>query len=179
MKAPRIIPILFFTLLAALSVSCSDDVEIANEQEVYFEIHYVNQAWGNQFKGILISKDGQVRTYDKPGNWNDIELKSKLSKAEMDANVSQTTVSSTQIAAADLDKYVDASRKITGDDFTKPVNGGADLGITRFYAYTYDANTKTYSAILLRQIGNVIIQNQDANAKEVADWLTKVMDEVY
>lgn len=179
MKAPRIIPILFFTLLAALSVSCSDDVEITNEQDVYFEIHYVNQAWGNQFKGILINKDGQVRTYDKPANWNDIELKSKLSKAEMDANVSQTTVSSTQIAAADLDKYVDASRKITGDDFTKPVNGGADLGITRFYAYTYDANTKTYSAILLRQIGNVIIQNQDANAKEVADWLTKVMDEVY
>ena len=72
MKASRIIPILFFTLLAALSVSCSDDVEIANEQEVYFEIHYVNQAWGNQFKGILISKDGRVRTYDKPGNWNDI-----------------------------------------------------------------------------------------------------------
>jgi len=179
MKALRIIPILFLSVLGALSVSCSDDVVVANEQEIYFEIHYTNQAWGNQFKGFLIDKDGQVRTYDQPGSWNDIVLKSTISKQEMDANISQTTLSSTKVAAADLDKYTIASRKITGDNFSKPANGGADLGLTRFYAYTYDADKKTYSAVLLRQIGNVVIHNQDANAKDVADWLTKVMDEVY
>jgi hypothetical protein len=179
MKALYIIPILFFSILAALSVSCSDDVVVTDEQEVYFEIHHTNQAWGNQFKGFLIDKQGQVRTYDKPADWNDIESKSTLSKEDMEANIAQTTISSAKIAAADLDKYVTASRKITGDSFSKPANGGADLGLTLFYSYTYNADQKTYKAVLLRQTGNVIIHNQDANAKEVADWLTKVMDEVY
>lgn len=179
MKALRIIPILVLSILASLCVSCSDDVVVANEQEVYFEIHYTNQAWGNQFKGFLIDKDGQVRTYDKPASWNDVALKSTISKPEMEANIAQATVAATKIAVADLDKYIGASRKVTGDSFSKPVNGGADLGLTRFYAYTYDADKKTYSAVLLRQIGNVIIHNQDANAEDVADWLTEVMDEVY
>ncbi|MDR6805919.1 hypothetical protein J2Y45_006481 [Dyadobacter sp. BE34] len=179
MKALCIIPILILSMLASLCVSCSDDVVVANEQEIYFEIHYTNQAWGNQFKGFLIDKDGQVRTYDKPASWNDVELKSTISKPEMEANIAQTTIAATRIAAGDLDKYVSASRKIKGDSLSKPANGGADLGLTRFYAYTYDADKKTYSALLLRQIGNVIIHNQDANAQVVADWLTKVMDEVY
>lgn len=179
MKALRLIPILFFSTLAALFGSCSDDVVVTNEQEVYFEIHYTNQAWGNQFKGFLIDKQGQVRTYDMPKSWNDIGLNSTLSKEDMDANTSQTTVSPVKIATTDLNKYIDASRKISGDNFSKPLNGGADLGLTRFYSYTYDAGKKTYSPVLLRQTGNVIIHNQDPNAKEVADWLAKVMDEVY
>lgn len=179
MKAQYIIPILFFSTLAALSVSCSDDVVVTNEQEVYFEIHYTNQAWGNQFKGFLIDKQGQVRTYDMPASWKGNDLQSILSKEDMDANTSQTTISSIKIATADLNQYIDTSRKISGDSFSKPLNGGADLGLTRFYSYTYDADKKTYSPVLLRQIGNVIIHNQNANAKEVADWLAKVMDEVY
>lgn len=179
MKVLRITTILFFSTLAAWSFSCSDDVVVASEQEVYFEIHHANQAWGNQFKGFLIDKQGQVRTYDKPARWNDIELKPTLSKAEMDANISQTTVSPTQIASADFLKYTKLSQKITGDSFSKPLNGGADLGFTRFYSYTYNADTKTYSPTLLRQTGNVIIHNTDDNAKEVADWLAKVMNEVY
>ncbi|SDF42725.1 hypothetical protein SAMN04487996_110272 [Dyadobacter soli] len=179
MKTIRIIPILFFSILAALVVSCSDDVVVDNDQEVYFEIHYTNQAWGNQFKGFLIDKQGQVRTYDKPASWNDIELTQTLSKEQMEANAAQTTVSSTKIGSADLVQYMELAGKITGENLSKPVNGGADLGLTRFYSYTYDAGKKTYSHTLLRQTGNVIIHNQDANAKEVADWLTKVMDEVY
>lgn len=179
MKPLHIIPVLFFSTWALLSVSCSDDVVVSNEQEVYFEIHYTNQAWGTQFKGFLIDKQGQVRTYDKPAGWNDIEGKSTLSKEKMEANIGQTTISSTKITPAELDQHIDTSRKIAGDSFSKPANGGADLGLTRFYSYTYNADQKTYTAVLLRQTGNVIIHNQDPNAKEVADWLTKVMDEVY
>jgi hypothetical protein len=179
MKALRIVPTLFFSTLAALSVSCSDDVVVTNEQEVYFEIHYTNQAWGNQFKGFLIDKQGQVRTYDKPASWNDIEPSPTLTKEQMEANLSQTTVSATKTDATELNKNIDSAKKITGDSFSKPLNGGADLGFTRFYSYTYNADTKTYTAVLLRQTGNVIIHNQDAHAKEVADWLAKVMDEVY
>ncbi|MGG7666948.1 hypothetical protein [Dyadobacter sp. BHUBP1] len=179
MKAIRIIPTLFFSALAALAISCSEDVAVANEQEVYFEVQYTNQAWGNQLKGLLIDKQGQVRTYDNPASWNDAGLKSVLSKEEMEANISQTKISSVKIEASDLDKYMNAARKITGDDLSKPVNGGADLGFIRFYSYTYDTEKKTYAAVFLRQTGNVIIHNQDPNAKEVADWLAKVTDEVY
>jgi len=179
MKAIRIIRTLFFSALAALGISCSEDVVVANEQEIYFEIHYTNQAWGNQLKGLLIDKQGRVRTYDNPASWNDVGLKSPLSKEEMEANISGTAISAVKIEGSDLDKYIDTARRITGDDLSKPVNGGADLGLTRFYSYTYDAQKKTYTAVFLRQTGNVIIHNQDANAKEVADWLAKVMDEVY
>ena len=179
MKALSIIPILFFSTWALLFVSCSDDVALTGEQEVYFEVHYTNQAWGNQFKGFLIDKQGLVRTYDKPASWKDIDGTLTLSKENMDANIGQTTVSSTQIAASELDKYIAISRKVNSDSFSKPANGGADLGLVRLYSYTYNADQKTYTAVLLRQTGNVIIQNQDANAAELADWLTKVMDEVY
>jgi hypothetical protein len=179
MKALRTIPMVFFSTLAALSVSCSDDVVVTNGQEVYFEIHYTNQAWGNQFKGFLIDKEGQVRTYDKPASWNDIERSPALTGEQMEANMSQTTVTTIKIDATEFEKHIDSSRKITGDSFSKPVNGGADLGLTRFYSYAYNADAKTYTATLLRQTGDVIINNQDPRAKEVADWLAKVMDEVY
>ncbi|GGM90794.1 hypothetical protein GCM10010967_24840 [Dyadobacter beijingensis] len=179
MKIKRILPILFFSILAAGSMSCSDDVTLANEQEVYFEVHYSNQAWGKQFRGFLIDKEGQVRTYDMPAGWNDADVKPTFTKDEMEGNLSKTKISSTKIASAELDKNISAAQKITGDNFSKPVNGGADMGLVRFYAYSYDANNRTYRSVLLRQTGDVIINNLDTNAKEVADWLTKVVDDVY
>ncbi|WP_353719796.1 hypothetical protein [Dyadobacter sp. 676] len=179
MKPLRIVPILLYTLLMALSVSCSDDAVVADGQEIYFEVYYTNEAWGSQRKGFLIDKQGQVRTYDMPANWNDANIKTTLSKEEMEANVSQTTVSSIKIDGAELEKYIKTSAGIAGKDFSKPVPGGADLGLTRFYSYTYNAGKKTYTAVLLRQTGNVTIHNQDTNAKAVADWLVKIMDEVY
>lgn len=166
-------------LVGVLFSACSDDVQVPNEQQVYFEVNYANQAWGNQFKGFLIDKDGRILTYDKPAKWIAAEATAMLSSGQLEANLSQTIVSGQQIGAADLDKFATKAKQISDAAFSKPVNGGVDLGLTRFYSYHFDAATKTYRLKLLRQTGNVVIHNTDSHAEDVADWLVKVVDDVY
>ena len=167
------------SILVVVVSACSDDIPVSGQQRVYFEMNYANQAWGSQFKGFLIDEEGRILTYDKPAKWNDAGVAVRLTAEEMEANLAQTTMAGPQIVPADLERYAAEARQVSDSAFSKPLYGGADQGATRFYSYRYDAATMTYSAVLLRQIGNVTIHNTDPNAEHIADWLIKVVEDVY
>lgn len=179
MKAIPVVSLMRAILPAVLLWACSDDTPVSDPQQVYFQVNYANQAWGRQFKGFLIDNEGRILTYDKPAKWNDAEVAVTITTEQMEANLAQTTVAGQRIAPADLERYVGEARQINDSAFSNPVQGGADQGQTRFYSYRYDAATRTYSAVLLRQIGNVTIHNTDPNAEKIADWLARVVEDVY
>ncbi|TDE11981.1 hypothetical protein [Dyadobacter psychrotolerans] len=169
---------LFVTLLF-VSTACDDNmVKPVSDQEVYFEVSYTNFAWGEQFRGFLIDKDGKIKTYDKPAQWNKVTEKSGLSVAQLKENLSNSVNTDKSVSMAELKENISKISSI-GNSFSKPVAKGADQGQTLFYAYRYDAEKLIYTPILLSQTGDVESHNTDAAAIELSAWLAGVLAKVY
>jgi hypothetical protein len=178
MKTRPFLSTLFCIALVACCLGCSDDeVPISDEQEILFEVNYVNYAWGYQNNGILIDKQGRIRTYDKPKDWKFAAL-GPLTVAEMDENLSKTTISKVTIPPAELAQYVNLLKKVSDDDFSNPVNRGADMGGSSFYIYHFDPGSKVYTTVLLQSTGDMDTFNLDPDAKKISEWLLKVIQEV-
>jgi hypothetical protein len=176
----RAVTLILFYLLSIVAMGCSDgDVLPADEQEVYFEVTYSNQAWGKQFKGMLIDKDGKIRKYDLPAKWNVNDGKSGLTLVQMRENVANTTLSTETISVQDLKGNVDKISKLTETNITKAVSGGADRGSTVYYAYRYDASKQVYMPVFLQETGDWESYNKDAGAVQLSSWLASVLDSVF
>lgn len=162
-------------LFAALMLpACSgDEITVSDEQEIFFEVNYVNYAWGFQNNGFLIDKSGRVHTFDKPKDWK-FAGSGPITLAEMDARLSKTTIANYTVPAGELGQYIDKLKRVSDKEFTDPVNAGADMGASAYYVYRYDASTKTYNAVLLQSVGDNNVYNKDSDAKEIAEWLVKV-----
>jgi len=172
---------LFSLCLIAAAIAlpgCSDEqISVSEEQEIFFEVNYVNYAWGFQNTGFMIDKAGRVRTYDKPRDWK-FASEGPITVSEMDERLAKTTISNYTVPASELSRYVNKLRQVSDKDFTKPATVGADMGASAFYVYRYDGGTKTYNAVLLESVGDVNVYNKDSDAKEIADWLAKVRQEL-
>lgn len=166
-------------MLAALFLGCSDDqITVSDEQEILFEVNYVNYAWGYQNRGFFIDKTGRIRTYEKPKDWKFASLGS-LTAAEMDENLSKTTVfADYTVPQAELAQYVNLMKKVSDSDLTDPVNSRVDGGSTSQYVYRFDTGTKTYSTVLLQSTGDVDQFNRDPDARKISDWLLKITQEI-
>lgn len=161
-------------LLAALVTGCSnDEIKVSDEQEILFEVNYVNYAWGYQNRGYLIDKMGRIRRYENPKDWK-FASPGPLTAAEMDENLSKTTFATYTIPLAELEQYVNVLKKVSDGDFTDPVNKMADAGATSYYVYHFDPGTKTYRTVLLQSVGDTDVFNRDPDAKRIADWLVTV-----
>lgn len=161
-------------------VGCDEGtVEGSTEQQIYFEVSYTNSAWGKQFKGFIIDRDGQIRLYENPAKWNQVNGKNGLTLGQIKENILNTTRASTSIPAADLKNYISKSITIGDSAFSKPVSGGADRGITSFYVYHYDKETQVYKSVLINQTGDIETFNKDKSAVEVSTWLSTVLAQVY
>jgi len=172
--------ILIFIIFVFTSlISCSDDdIQKSDGQEIFFEVTYVNHAWVDQFKGFVIDKEGKIRTYENPVKWNSTDGKTGITLSQIQENISQTKLSSTSISTADLQNYIAKISSISGSEFTKPVSGGADRGITSFYAYRYDQDKQIYMPVLLSQTGDFETYNKDKSAIDISTWLTEILARV-
>jgi hypothetical protein len=163
---------------AALLPGCSnEEFPVPDDQEVFFEVNRVNYAWGFQNSGFLIDKMGRVRTFDKPKDWK-FATDGPLTVVQMDERLSKTTLAKYTVPAGELAGYVNKLKRVSGRDFTEIVNAGADMGASAYYIYRYDGASKTYHAILLQSVGDNNVYNKDSDAKEIAEWLGKVAQEI-
>lgn len=170
-------PFLFALCMIAgtmLLPGCSgEEFPVPDDQEIFFEVNYVNYAWGFQNDGFLIDKTGRVRTFDKPKDWKFAGSR-PLTAVEMDERLAKTTVSKYTVPANELARYIKKMKRVSDKDFTKPSNRGADMGASAYYVYRYDSGSKTYHAVLLQSVGDNDVYNKDSDAKEIAEWLVKV-----
>lgn len=157
---------------------CSgEEITVSDEQEILFEVDYVNYAWGFQNNGFMIDKMGRVRTYDKPKDWK-FASSGPLTAAEMDERLAKTTLANYTVPGSELAQYINKLKRVSDRHFTEPVNAGADMGGSSYYVYRYDADSKAYNAVLLQSVGDVNVYNKDSEAKEIAEWLVKVRQEI-
>lgn len=170
---------IWILLLAAL-VNCSDD-EVLNpgEQQVFFQVSHTNEAWGEQNKGFLIDRDGQVRLYDNPDTWNPVDVRSGLTRQQMTENLASTAIASRKINAGDLRSYFLAIAAIKEENFTPRRNQGNDRGTTYYYAFVYDAKQEIYQPVLLAEAGDWETHNQDESAMKITSWLMQIEEGLY
>ena len=171
--------ILILTLASSLGACSDDSGQIATKQNIYFEVTYINFAWGKQFKGILIDKDGKIRTYDKPAKWNTASEKTELSVTQMEENVANTTLSVKTVSTTELKENIGKINAIAAGNFSKPVNGGADRGTTSFFAYRYDEARSVYIPVLLGETGDLEVSSMDKSSIEISAWLNGILAKVY
>ncbi len=180
-KIIKLIPILGIALFSMGCVKESSVIEATKvaDQEVFFEVSYVNFAWGKQANGFFIDNAGNTKIFQGELKWKNSEMKGKLSETEMKDNLSLATISKKIVSADEFSKYTAILPILTDTQLSKKTSGGADRGSTVYYAYKFDKSTKTYTAIFLAEEGDFNMQNKDANAVKVTEWLKKIQIEAF
>jgi len=171
MKTKEIIPLLFFFLM-----SCSDDTPNF-KQQVLFEKHYSNWAWGYQENGYLIDSLGNVKSFDltkETSKWNYADSLGYISKEKMDKNLQ---LCRTIIKQINRDSLTYFTHKIPGaaiGKLSEPEAQMADFGEIRYYAYIFDKKTNRYKQVMIKTYGDFMIENNAAEANEIYQWMSKI-----
>ncbi|KQS27102.1 hypothetical protein ASG33_21470 [Dyadobacter sp. Leaf189] len=162
------------------TTGCDDqDTGTKKTQEVFFEVTYINNAWGHQFKGFLIDKNGKIQTFDNPTQWIIADPQDGLTMQQFVENLAKTKESSVQVSVGELEQYAAKIGSLGNANFSKPVPVSVDGGITTYTAYQLSADRQRYLPVLLMQTGDLEIHNLNPAAQETAVWLAGLAEKVY
>ena len=171
MKTKEIIFIFILGLVA-----CTNEIP-SFKQQILFEKHYTNWAWGYQNNGYLIDSLGYVRPFDLSKTsieWNYPDSLGYISEKKMEQNLSHCGASVYQLNADSLSFYVSkiwgASKgKISQSDLQM-----ADFGEIRYSAYIYDEKNKCYKEVLIKLYGDITRDNSSPEAGEIYGWMNRI-----
>lgn len=148
------------------------------EQKIMFEMSYSNFAWGTVFSGMYITSDGSVFQYDYRIN----EPGSPIPYTKFTHSMTEAQITEKHGSTPKKIATVDLQEMQTQWGLSYAAANGAllvssncrDYGLLNFVAYHYDPQLKTYSAILLKGIGDAGIKNTAPAADELVEWLQTV-----
>jgi hypothetical protein len=164
---------IIFVVLFALITGCEKrDYPLPDiNQLILFQSEYINFAWVYVHSGILIDSSGNVRGYKLPKIWHFPDTAGYISLSDMNENIGQLDTSSFKIKKDTLLKYFNKLKNVAMSQMTKPVQVMADAGVHRYSGFLYDSKTKKYNEVLIRQSGDVYIENKSQDAKEIYNWM--------
>ncbi len=142
-------------------------------QEVYFEVNYINFAWGKQVGGFLIDNTGAVKKIKDPKYLAE-ENKGQLTQNQIKEKLALATEKKKEINLTELAKYTSLITSISSTNFSKRTQAGADMGSFTYTAYIYNDAEKVYKAIKLAEAGDWASENLDNNAKTITKWLKEI-----
>lgn len=166
-----VVVIAVFQICTSCKKDSEDELNLVSDSEILFIYEYQNMAWGIAHSGWMIDSAGNVHCFNLPENWNPIDNEGTISKADLDANLNQTYAKCLR-----LDKTVVESKSML---IQKAAEGSlinldiymADAGISRYFAFTFDKSSQTYTPILLKQVGDFSIKNSATEAEQLYEWL--------
>jgi hypothetical protein len=171
--------ILLFTGL--FLVSCEVEkapIAIPVGQEVFFEVSYINFAWGEQASVLFIKSNGEVMFNKGKNKYESEDSKGQLTEAQLKENLALAKTTKKQIPLNELEKYSSLISELTDSNFSKKTSGGADRGSFVYTAYKYSEPEKIYKAIKLAEEGDWSSANLDPNAKKITNWLKTLQLEI-
>jgi hypothetical protein len=152
------------------SATTVDDIE----QEYLFEVERVNYAWGFEWVGLVIDREGNVYAFDHShepwqpasnGSYSEAELPRKYEHGmRLVGNVDQGTL------VAQLNRIPDV-----GVSFDEPLISCADAGQLTYRAFRYVAETARYVPLVLREEGDRPRQNTSNAGEALSDWLRNLI----
>ena len=141
------------------------------DQPVYFEYHYINQAWGVADNGWLIDNEGKVWGYDRPEDYRWPDSTGHLTFEDLEYNLAQADTLLLSFKCNELEKYTRLIRGAADGHLSESRTRGADMGSACLSCYAYDQETGTYTYVLLSATGDWEQFNQSAEAEILVDWM--------
>jgi len=168
----KIIALSFFCLVTCCQKEVTS-IPLVN-QVVLFQAEYINNAWTYQHSGWLIDSLGNVRYYNLPKKWNFVDSAGYISATNMSENVQQIDSIRCKIDKDTLCNYFNKLNKAAVGTLTESKSKMFDAGSTRFYGYVFDKNVGLYKQILIKQIGDLYIENKSVEAKQIYEWMERI-----
>jgi hypothetical protein len=167
---------LYISLLAPLAACGNPPTETADEitQTYLFEVEHVNHAWGMQWHGLVIDREGNINAYDHSNElWSPVEDDS-YSETELQDKYEHV---SRYVGRIDEATVVHQFNRIAGvpDQLSEPQYPCRDAGGLTYRAFRYETATGRYLPLLLRQEGDVVRENTSDEAEELAAWLRNLV----
>jgi len=165
-------------IVTAIVSACSDSPSAATvddiEQEYLFEVERVNYAWGFDWVGLVIDREGNVYAFDhshepwEPASNDSYSGAELLDKYEhgmrLAGNIDQRTL------VRQFNRISDV-----GDSFQEPLISCADAGQLTYRAFRYAAETELYVPLVLREEGDRPRQNTSNAGEDLSDWLRNLI----
>jgi hypothetical protein len=159
-------------LMAILLAACEKlEYDPPEDQPIYFEYHYINHAWGFQENGWLIDREGNIRSFDKPGDYKQGLPGAYLKKEDLEHNLALTDSIIGNVSQAELEKYINYIPGAAGGEISKYTSIAADAGASVLSCYMYDPEEDAYQYIFLAQSGDWEQFNLSEEAKKLVKWL--------
>jgi hypothetical protein len=171
-KLNQMLKVIGMSILALLGSSCEKEYYAAPaDQPVFFEYHYMNNAWGVADNGWLIDSEGKQRGFSFPEEYRWPDSTGHLSLEDLTYNLGQTDTLLHSFSQKEFEKQ---SRLISGaaeGNLSEWRAVGADMGSAVLSCYAFDSETGTYEYILLAAWGDWEQFNQSAEAERLVAWL--------
>jgi hypothetical protein len=166
---------LFLFIITFCSCSKNDNAELSLNQLVLFQVEYENNAWSYQHSGFIIDSSGAVRKFMLPRTWQRVDSDGFISAADMNKNVLQLDTVYCRINKDTLRKYKQKLGLVARYGLTKPEMGSCDGGIIQYTGYSYNLYTNKYRQILIKETGDVVIDNKSPEAVKIYQWLQGIV----
>jgi hypothetical protein len=164
--------VICLAVLLFLGASCEKEYYFGPEdQPVYFEYHYVNNAWGVADNGWLVDQEGNMRGFDFPEDYRWPDSEGYLSLEDLEYNLGQTD---TLLRTFKRQEFTSYSRLIGGASrgpLSESRVRGADMGSASLACFAWDRYEGKYKYILLIRAGDWEQQNLSEEAEILVNWL--------
>ncbi|HLP71452.1 MAG TPA: hypothetical protein VK155_01030 [Bacteroidales bacterium] len=170
MRTTFFISITIFSLIFA--AGCKKSTSPLNDQQMLFQVDYVNYAWGFQHNGFIIDGEGYILTYDNPGNWNFADANFVLTEGQVVENLQYCTKSG-KVPVEELAKFSAFTESISLSKISALKNTGNDEGTLQFICYK-TSGAGNYKGTLVRMEGDFTCENLNFHSRKVASWLREI-----
>jgi hypothetical protein len=157
-------------------ISCKDD-RVELRQKIYFEKHYVNNAWLPQSSGFLIDSLGNVLEFnwvEVSHIWYDPDSTGNVNSANMDKNISWCQLSTNHIHPDTLKLYIEKIYNASKGLISDPKLVMVDAGSTTYSAFIFDNKTNKYKQVLIKTVGDILITNSTPESEQIYQWLSRI-----
>lgn len=165
-----------FVIVMLLCLSC-DDTPLNSTGEpgtkIYFEVEYINYAWGYAYRGWMIDSDGGVWSYNPArdrisylyhpdGYYSEQELQSKYEHAKgFIRNIAYDNLLWNQTLAT----------LVSANDRSDTTQDGYDMGMMYYSVYKYRPFNSQFQKIILQAEGDMVFHSTSMPAVALVKWM--------
>ena len=140
-------------------------------QEVIFESHYINHAWGYQNSGFIIDSEGNLRTFNLPEEWNHPDSEGYISREAMEQNLACLGEATCTVSRYDMNYYAEKLFRARDGKITDPEHTAYDAGVRTFGGYLYEPLKNRYRYVFIYQWGDFTRENTAREAEMIREWM--------
>ena len=151
---------------------------LKRNQKIIFQYEYINYAWEYQHAGWFIDSSGNIYCYNLPDNWNHYNKSEYFSYANMNSNILKTDSVCFNLDKNELADKIELIKEAANGEISEPVQEMWDAGIYTFVGFIYYPKNNIYKKIILKQLGDIKIENKSQAAIELYNWLDSINNKV-